>query len=205
MATLVLDSYVEDQILEQRRASGGDRFDEVWDGVYVMSPLANNEHQLIATRLSTILQVILNFGERGLVFAGVNVSDRDDGWKQNYRCPDVAVFLNGTSAINRESHWLGGPDFAVEVASQGDRSREKLGFYATVNTREVLIVDRDPWALELYRLVEGTLTRVGTSRPGDAEALPSEVVPLAFRLIAAEPRPMIEVARRDERGESWRI
>jgi Uma2 family endonuclease len=201
----VLDSYVEDQILAQRRASGGDRFDEVWDGIYVMSPLANNEHQLIATRLSTILQVILNFGERGLVFAGVNVSDRHDDWKQNFRCPDVAVFLNGTAAINRESHWLGGPDFAVEVASRGDRAREKLEFYAKVNTREVLIVDRDPWALDLYRLLDGTLTRVGTSRPGDAEPIQSEVVPLAFRLIANEPRPTIEVARRDGGGESWRV
>ncbi|WP_152049242.1 Uma2 family endonuclease [Tautonia marina] len=205
MATLVLDSYVEDQILEQRRASGGDRFDEVWDGVYVMAPMPNDEHQEIVMGLSFVLQTVVGLAGLGRVRPGVNVSDRDDGWKQNYRCPDVVVFLNGTSAINRETHWLGGPDFAVEVASQGDRSREKLGFYATVNTREVLIVDRDPWALELYRLVEGTLTRVGTSRPGDAEALPSEVVPLAFRLIAAEPRPMIEVARRDEAAESWRI
>ncbi|WP_169977587.1 Uma2 family endonuclease [Tautonia rosea] len=204
MATLVLDSYVEDQILEQRRASGGDRFDEVWDGVYVMSPLANNEHQLIATRLSAILQVSLNFGAQGLVFAGVNVSDRQEDWTQNYRCPDVAVFLNGTSAINRETHWLGGPDLAVEVASQGDRAREKLAFYAKVNTREVLIVDRDPWVLELYRWVEGTLGKVGMSRPGDPEPIRSEVVPLAFRLIVAEPRPMIEVTRR-EGGESWRV
>ena len=27
----------------ERRAWGGDRFDEVWDGVYVMSPIANNQ------------------------------------------------------------------------------------------------------------------------------------------------------------------
>ncbi|MEW4571032.1 Uma2 family endonuclease [Tautonia sp. JC769] len=204
MATLVLDSYVEERLLEQRRASGGDRFDEVWDGVYVMSPLANNEHQLIATQLSGILQIALNFGERGLVFAGVNVTDRQEDWKQNYRCPDVAVFLNGTSAVNRESHWFGGPDFAVEVASKGDRAREKLGFYAAVSTREVLVIDRDPWGLELYRLAGGRLERVGTSRPGEPAALASEVVPLAFRLGEAEPRPVIEVVRA-EGGESWRI
>src|SRR6056297_3761329 len=114
MATLVLDSYVEDRLQEQRRLSGADRFDEVWEGIYVMSPLANNEHQALASRLSAIFQVVLDWGEFGDVFAGVNVSDRVDDWKQNYRCPDVAVYLRGTAAQNRETHWLGGRAFRSE-------------------------------------------------------------------------------------------
>ena len=28
-------------------------------------------------------------------FAGTNVSDREDDWRKNFRCPDVAVFLPG--------------------------------------------------------------------------------------------------------------
>ena len=34
----------------------------------------------------------------GDVSPGVNLSDRDDGWEQNYREPDVAVFLHDTKA-----------------------------------------------------------------------------------------------------------
>jgi hypothetical protein len=40
-----MDPRIEEQLLENRRAWGGDRFDEVWDGVYVMAPMANLEHQ----------------------------------------------------------------------------------------------------------------------------------------------------------------
>ena len=36
--------------------------------------------------------------EEGVVFAGCNVTDREDDWMQNYRCPDVAVFLKGNPA-----------------------------------------------------------------------------------------------------------
>jgi Uma2 family endonuclease len=204
MATLVLDSYVEDRIREERRISGADRFDEVWDGVYVMSPLANNEHQGLAAGLSAIFQIVLNWGQFGEVFAGVNVTDQEEDWTRNYRCPDVAVYLNGTTARDRGTHWLGGPDFAVEVASKGDRSREKFAFYAKVNTRELLLIDRDPWALELYRLSDGALSLVGSSRPGDADLIRSEVLPLDFRLVSAEPRPRVEVSRRDG-GEPWRF
>ena len=45
MATLVIDPGLERALLERRRASRGDRWDEVWDGVYVMAPLPNMEHQ----------------------------------------------------------------------------------------------------------------------------------------------------------------
>ncbi|QDV38812.1 Uma2 family endonuclease [Tautonia plasticadhaerens] len=204
MAMLVLDSQVEDRLREERERSGADRFDEVWDGVYVMSPLANNEHQGLASGISAVLQIVLNWGELGEVFAGVNVSDREDDWDHNYRCPDIAVYLKGTTSRDCGTHWLGGPDLAVEVASKGDRSREKLDFYARVSTRELLLVDRDPWGLELYRLADGVLKLVGTSRPGEGGPLRAESLPLDFGLVAGGPRPRVEVARRDG-GESWRI
>ena len=87
----------------------------------------------------------------GKVYQGVNVSDRDDDWTKNFRCPDVAVYLTGNPAVAKGAYWHGGPDFAVEILSPDDRSREKLDFYARVGVRELLLIDRDPWALELYR------------------------------------------------------
>ena len=59
MTTLILDSQAELQILADRRAKGLDRYDEVWDGVYIMSPLANNEHQKLASRLTTIMDLVV--------------------------------------------------------------------------------------------------------------------------------------------------
>jgi hypothetical protein len=113
MPTLVRDKYVEDDIRAERRARGADRWDEVWEGIYVMAPLPNDEHQFLQSRLNTILDVTVGLGGTGEVRAGVNVSDREQDWKENYRCPDVAVFLRGTAARNMRTFWLGGPDFAI--------------------------------------------------------------------------------------------
>ena len=157
MPTLVNDPRVEETLLAHRRQSGLDKYDEVWDGVYVMAPIANNEHQGLLSRLTTILVGQIEFPGLGRVFPGANVSDRPLDWQQNYRVPDVLVFLNGNPAEDRDSHWFGGPDFAVEISSPGDQSREKIDFYSRVGVRELLIIDRDPWQLELFRLTAGRL------------------------------------------------
>jgi Uma2 family endonuclease len=91
-------------------------------------------------------------------------SGRSVGLK-DYRCPDAMIYLRGNPAQNRGTHWYGGPDVAVEIVSPGDRSYEKLDFYAAVNTREVLIVDRKPWVLTLFRIQNGAMVEVGLLFP----------------------------------------
>ena len=197
MVALVLDSLLEEELLAHRRACRGDRYDEVWEGVYVMTPLANNEHQELVGRLAHVLVAVVNDAGSGRAFPGCNVSDREDDWTKNYRCPDAAVFLKGTRATDRDTHWFGGPDFAVEITSPHDRTREKFDFYAAVGTRELLIVDRDPWALELYRLDGGDLRLVGRSTVEQSAVLAREVLPLSWRLIGGDERPRIEVLHAD--------
>ncbi|MBI3468692.1 MAG: Uma2 family endonuclease [Planctomycetes bacterium] len=204
MAVLVTDPQVEDSLLAERRATGADRYDEVWDGVYWMSPIPNNEHQEVAMRLGGVFLLLFNFGPRVKVVAGVNVTDQEEDWTHNYRIPDVAVFLEGTRAQNRGTHWLGGPDFGVEIESPKDRSREKFPFYAQVGVQELLLIERDPWALELYRLTGDALTLVGRVIPGDEAALESTVLAVRFRLIPADPRPLIEVTRLDG-SQQWLV
>src|SRR3954467_7336334 len=121
MATLIKNPELEERLRAERRTSGADRWDEVWEGVYVMAPLPNDEHQFLQSRLNTILDNTIGLTSGAQVRAGVNVSDRED-WTKNYRCPDVAVFLEGTAAQNRNTFWLGGPDFAVEIVSPDDAS-----------------------------------------------------------------------------------
>lgn len=78
----------------------------------------------------------------------------------------MAVFLKGNPALDRVTHWQGSGDLVVEVVTKGDRSREKLDFYAKLGTREVVVVDRDPWQLELYRLHRGKFKRAKVIKPG---------------------------------------
>lgn len=141
MATLILPPEELKRMIRRRRAAGGDRHDEVWDGVYVMSPLADNVHQAITSDLVVAIKAGFDFDRGVQAFAGCNLTDRADLWRKNYRCPDVAVFLPGNPAEDRGSRWLGGPDFAAEVVSLHDRSRKKFDFYAKVGVRDLLLVE----------------------------------------------------------------
>ena len=190
MAVLVFDPIVEERLKEERHTTGADRYDEVWEGVYMMAPLADNEHQRLQLALGSVFQLAIVWEGLGLAQAGANVSDREEGWEHNYRIPDIIVVLPGSKARDYGSHWCGGPDFAVEIASPGDRSRQKLDFYAQVGVRELLLIGRDPWALELFRLTGGRLEPV-------QGPVASTVVPLSFRLIPGQPRPRIEVTHHD--------
>ena len=197
MALLSVDPVEFARLIRERRKFGGDRYDEVWDGVYVMSPTANNEHQHLANLLAQAIGDALGRSDEILVFQGCNVSDRPTRWKRNYRCPDVAMFLPGNPAEDRDTHWYGGPDFAVEILSPHDRSREKFDFYAKVGVREMMLVDRHPWTLELYRHEAAGWNLVGKSDPATGQTLPSNVLALNFRLVPGTKRPRIEVSKPD--------
>lgn len=194
MPMLVTDPQASAEIIEDRRARGIDHHDEVWEGLYVMSPAANNEHQQLVLRLALALVEAVDRANLGRSYPGVNVTDRADDWTKNYRCPDVVTFLTGNAAVDRQTHWLGGPDLAIEIVSPYDRSREKIEFYAKIGTRELLLVDRAPWQLELFRLCDGNLNSVGIATVENGIAVACETAPLSFALRAAEIRPEIEIA-----------
>lgn len=205
MPRLLLTDEAFQKLLRRRRAWGVDRHDEVWNGTYVMSPEADNEHQDLCFRLGKALDLALGESPDVRILLGVNVSDQAESWTKNYRCPDVAVFLPGNPAEDLRTHWRGGPDFAVEVVSKGDRARKKLEFYARVGVRELLLVDRAPWRLELYRLDGGALLPIGLAGPtATGPAVESSVLPVSFRLVSAQPRPRLEVVQTAD-GRAWTI
>jgi len=184
MATLVTDSVLEQRLREERKASGADRFDEVWEGIYDMPPMPNDEQQEIVSRLAAVFQMVVGWDSPDKVYAGVNVSDREESWTTNYRVPDVAVFRSGTVAKDCGSHWFRGPDLAVEVVSRGDRPREKLLFYEAIGTKEVWSLERDPWRLEVFRLEGSSLISSGTTGPDSTDPLESSELPITIRLKA---------------------
>lgn len=202
MEYVIADSELARRIIRRRRRLGIDAHDEVWDGVYLMSPQPNIEHQELAFRLTLAFFQAIDAVGLGRALCGVSLSDRARGWTKNYRTPDVSVFLMGNPAKALKTHWQGGPDFAVEVLSKDDQARKKFDFYASIGTRELLLVDRQPWALELYRLDGGVLRLVAKSTLDDPMVLASGVLPLRFRLVAGEDRPLIRIEH-DDGVQAW--
>ena len=203
--TMILDEPATEADVKARRAELGiDLFDEVWDGVTLVSPAPGDSHQTLLFQLHKLFDVLIDSAALGQTLQTVNISDRLDDWTRNYRIPDLSIFLTGNPARSFETHRVGGPDFAIEILSAGDRSRQKLDFYAKVGTRELLIIDRAHWALELYRLDSGTLGMIGRIAVGDGQSLVSEVLPLSFRLIPGALRPAIEAIHTDG-NRHWSI
>jgi Uma2 family endonuclease len=194
MTAIIADPCVEERIITERRARGWDRQDEVWDGVYIIMPDPNVDHQRLVMRLGVAFSEAINAPTGGDVFPGLNLSDRTDDWTNNYRCPDVGVFLKGNTAQVFEAHIRGPADFLVEIVSAGDKSRDKFDFYGELGVRELLLIDRYPWSLELYRHNGSELVLAGRSDLQQGEVIDSTVLPLNFRLLPAEPRPEIHIA-----------
>jgi Uma2 family endonuclease len=202
------DIVLDEEAMESRRLRGVDKYDEVWDGVLHVAPHLHNRQQEIVGHLIGIIGRLIGWRNLGHVYAGVNLSDRENDWLNNYRIPDLAVFLNGTKAKNCGTHWMGGPDFAVEIRSPGDETLQKIPFYEKVGTRELLVIDREPWSLVLYRLSENGLVPAGRSDLDSPEVIRSEVVPLAFRLVAGAEdgdHPAIEVEYPEADGQIRRL
>lgn len=202
MPILLTDPEREEVLRAERSHADGDKWNEVWDGVLVMPALPNDEHQEIQNRIQYAFTSLFATDDDGKVRGGVNVTDRHEDWKENFRGPDVVVYLPENPAINYGTHWLGGPDFLVEIISPGDMAWDKLEFYADVNTREVLLVDRDPWRLELYRLENGVLEPAGASDLSNPAVIESRVLPFTFQLVEGPKRPVIRMVHTGT-GHVW--
>lgn len=176
------------QLIEQRLSWGGGKKDEVWEGVYHMSPDPNPDHQeLVASLMITLNDVAKELSGRATL--GTNVTDRTRGWIENYRCPDVIVLLPNSKAKRFKHAYIGGPDIAVEILSPEDEAVEKLPFYAAIGTREVLHVDTDTKALSLFALRDNSMQIVGTSSVSDSNVVASAVLPVSFQVLGDPAKP----------------
>jgi Uma2 family endonuclease len=201
MVARVLDLNLEERLIAERRALGLDKYDEVWDGVYIMAPWPNDEHQEIAAFLTRVLYEMIQENGLGKVRQGINLTDQPEDWTNNFRVPDVVVFLNAGNGVCHDNFWTGAPDFAVEIVSEGEDPEAKFEFYGGLGTRELLLMHRDPWKLELYlpepngmRLWKST----GTNEQGIASA-----VDLTFSLRGNEEYLELVVQHAD--GRSWAL
>jgi hypothetical protein len=192
MATVILDQQLAQSLIAERRRLGQDRYDEVWEGVYRMAPAPRTLHSKFVSQLWGFFQSKIELSRQGQVLIGVNVSDRVKGWDKNYRIPDLSVMLHGGKSVDHDTFWLGGPDFVVEVCSPDEDPHEKIEFYGAIGVREMLIINRDPWKLELLRRSGDGLKLAVQATPGSGE-IASEVIPFRFGLRSGAERPELIV------------
>lgn len=192
MATVIQDPELSQQLIAERQRKGLDRYDEVWEGVYIMAPWPNDEQQELVGCFSTILGDLFQFTGRGKVRPGVNLAADPNDWKFDFRVPDVILFLNGTRAELFGSFWSGAADFVIEITSPRDDTRAKLPFYEKLGIRELLVIDRKPWQLELYRHERGKLSLIASATPGQS-SVECGVVPLRIALRIGKDRPEFSV------------
>jgi Uma2 family endonuclease len=131
MRTVVLgDSREIRELIDQRRRTGADLYDEMWEGEYHMAPAPHRSHGLLDYRLGRILGPLAD--RAGLFGSGpFNLGDQFD-----YRVPD-----QGYHRDEAPRTWVPTAAVVVEIVSPDDESWAKLDFYAAHEVDEVLIVD----------------------------------------------------------------
>ncbi len=139
--------------LDQRRALGLDRYDEVWEGEYHVAPDAHGRHGDVAYQLVVLLH------PRAEV-VGLRGSDPLNlGTLNDYRVPDQAYLRERATQV-----WNPSAAIVVEVLSPGDESYAKFGFYHRLGVEEILIVDPLRHAVEWYQRLDDGFERAGASR-----------------------------------------
>jgi Uma2 family endonuclease len=146
MATLVMDPQPAEfeALLEHRRQLGLDRHDEMWKGVYHVTPAAGEAHWQLDDHLAELLRPLAR--NAGLLSGGeFNLGEPND-----YRVPD-----RGLHRPVVRGDWRPTAALVVEILSPGDASWEKLPFYAAHDVDEVLIVDPATHSIDWFALHNG--------------------------------------------------
>ena len=145
---------VPQALLEERRARGADRWDEMWEGELHMVPPPSELHQAVG--IAMILALAPLAEERGLVAryeTGLFRPDVDD----DYKVPDqVYAPPERRSARGFE----GAASLVVEILSPNDETYQKLDWYADVGVGEVLVIEPETRRVELFANRDGRMAPV---------------------------------------------
>lgn len=124
---------------------------ELFDGECVMSATPGTKHQLIATRLSSLLYQIVDRESSGIVLgAPVDVVLSSTMVFQ----PDVSYLSNERASINDGKKYNAAPDLVVEIISETTEERDrtfKFREYARGGAKEYWIVDPEKKQIEVYQ------------------------------------------------------
>src|ERR1700675_5047027 len=99
---------VHPEILESRKRTGADRWDEVWEGVLHMPPMPNYAHQNLEAALQNYLWLHWARPSRAKVLHQINLAAAG-AWPNNYRIPDLVLLSPARSHINKGQYFEGPP------------------------------------------------------------------------------------------------
>ena len=126
-------------LLEPRRRTGLDRYDEMWEGVLHLEAAPRRRHQRVVAALIAALHEPA--AQAGLsVEDGINVCHPERPF-EDYRIPDLVVIEPGAPTVGDDFGATGGIALAVEVRSPREDAEAKLAFYAARGVAQVLLVD----------------------------------------------------------------
>jgi Uma2 family endonuclease len=145
---------VPQALLDERRARGADRWDEMWKGELHMVPPPSAQHQAVGTALVVALAPVA--AARGLVATyetGLFRPGVDDDYK-------VADQLYARPELRSERGIEGGASLVVEILSPNDETYQKLDWYADVGVGEVLVIEPETRAVEQFAKRDGRMVPV---------------------------------------------
>jgi Uma2 family endonuclease len=145
---------VPEHILEWRRRTGAEQWDEMWEGVLHIAPSPTRDQQDFEGALEFWLRLHWAKPNGCRVYHQINIAEPGT-WPNNYRIPDLVLLTPERFRSDCNEYFDGGPDAVVEIHSLGDEVYDKLPFYALVGVREVWIIDRDTRQPELRELIAG--------------------------------------------------
>ena len=159
MRALMLE--VPEDLLEERRRTGADLWDEVWNGVLHMVPAPSQWHQRFGGKLYVRIEPIAE--SLGLVATYETSVYRPNVGERDYRTPDLVVFHPRHGSRRGVE---GVAELAIEILSPDDETHDKLPFYVEVGVLEILVLDPDTRAVALYAPEGGKPTKVAPAADG---------------------------------------
>lgn len=168
---------VPQALLNERRRKGLDKSDEMWEGELHMVPPPSTEHQSLGAELFLVLAPLAKrlgfdpwYDPTGLFRPGA-----DADWRvpdQMYARPDLRSVrgIEGHAAL------------VVEILSPGDETYEKLGWYASVEVGEVLVIEPLTRSVELFANRDGHMAPVEPPLVIQALGVTAETVEGTLRL-----------------------
>ena len=144
--------------LQRRRNAGQDGFDEMWDGVYHVSPNVRSEHGQVA------VQVLITLEPRALANRLESCGPFNLGTgPHDFRVPDGGWFSRPPNAL-----YVPTAVMVLEVLSPDDETFAKFDFYAERSVSEILVGHpRERWARCWRQAAGGGYTEVDHSRVMD--------------------------------------
>jgi len=141
MRTVVLgrNSDVE-AMIARRHSLGQDRFDEVWNGEYHMSPGPTGPHAMVDSELAALLYPLAKAA--GLyATTAFNLGDGPD----DFRVPDGGYHRSIPTGT-----WIATAAIVVEIVSPDDETYAKFDFYAAHSVEEIIVADPSARAVACY-------------------------------------------------------